>query len=151
MAAIRQSKPHPDGPALETPRNRRPSAIVKQGVFILDADGQIGVLTSIAEDLLGWRNTDAAGRPCAAVLRCRDERGESLCSRCGFLDTMATRELAPPTLMWMADPVGGWRPMRTGFWYLPPLGRYREARIMAVVRSDDTNSSAVERPSLTDG
>jgi hypothetical protein len=150
MAAMKQSEPYSDGSAFETGRDRRAPASERQGVVILDAGGQICVLTSVAEELLGWRSADAAGRPCAAVLRCQDGRGESLCSQCGFVGAIARRELVPPTLMWMADPMGRRQPMSTAFWYLPPAGRYREARIMAVVRSGDMNSGAVERPGPTE-
>jgi PAS domain-containing protein len=121
----------------------------KQGVVILDADRKIRVLTPIAEELLGWGNQEVAGRPCAAVLQCQDERGQSLCEQCGFVAALARHELLPPTVMWIADPEGSRRPMSTAFWYLPPAGRFWEARVMAVVRPGDVNAGALEQR-LTD-
>jgi len=106
-----------------------------QGVIILDADRIIQVLTSGAEDLLGWRADHVVGLSCSVVLDCRDAEGHSLCSRCPSVSALARQEMTEPALMEMADPSGERRRMSTSFWYLPPAGYIYQPRIMAVMQA----------------
>jgi hypothetical protein len=109
-----------------------------QGVCILDADRRIELLTSGAEDLLGWRTCQVAGLACSLVLDCRDARGESLCDRCPSADALEQGEVTAETTMEMVDPAGERRSMRTSFWYLPPAGTVYHPRIMAVLHATPT-------------
>jgi len=130
-----------EGPALGETLDRQllsppdPEEPERPGVVIVGPDRRIRTLTPVAEELLGWRTEDAAGRLCTAVFDCRDERGQSLCARCGLRSALERHEIIPPVLMRVEDPDGGRRPMSTSFWYLPPAGNIFEPRVMAVLRA----------------
>lgn len=108
------------------------------GVVILDPGRHIRLLTRGAEELLGWRSDDVVGRRCRSVFDCRDERGESLCARCGLASALKRKKVTPAVFMRMADVGGGRQVMSTGFWYLPPAGRIQEERVMAVLHAAAT-------------
>ncbi|MBI2320953.1 MAG: PAS domain-containing protein [Chloroflexi bacterium] len=48
--------------------------------LLVDVAGRISGWNRGAERLLGYRRHDVLGRPCHAVLRCRDWRGRPLCA-----------------------------------------------------------------------
>ena len=117
----------------------------QQGVIIMDTDRRISVVSSGAQDLLGWRGSDVEGLACSLVLDCRDADGNSLCERCGGREALERQEITAPAVMSMADPTGGRQLMRTSFWHLPPTGTIFEHRVMAVLTAADDAMIPVRR------
>jgi PAS domain-containing protein len=117
----------------------------RQGVVIMDADGEIRLLTPVAEDLLGWRPEQATGLSCAMVFDCRDSYGRSLCAQCGLQRALEQKSMTPSVSARMADPFGQRREMSLNFWYLPPCGRFYQPRLMAII-SRETDSAASAAP-----
>lgn len=109
--------------------------VAPSGVVIMDADRRIVFVTSVAEDLLGWRDEVVRGLACSVVFDCRDTSGASMCDRCGLSTALEQHEITPSLAMRVADPSGGRVSTSTQFWYLPPMGNAVALRLMAVIKS----------------
>jgi PAS domain-containing protein len=109
-----------------------------QGVIIMDTDRRIRVVSSGAEDLLGWKDAQVKGLSCSLVLDCQDADGCSACTRCGGTEALERREITPFTRVSAADASGGRQPLDTSFWFLPPAGGITEARLMMVLTDELT-------------
>jgi PAS domain S-box-containing protein len=57
----------------ERERHQTTLASVGDGVIVTDAEGQVVSLNRVAEDLTGWTDAQAVGRPLKQVFRTRDE------------------------------------------------------------------------------
>ncbi len=116
----------------------------RQGAVILDIHRRILVLTPMAEDILGWRNDQAAGMSCSLLFNCQDAAGRPMCGACGFDAALANQEITPPASVQIADPFGGRREMNLSFWYLPPTGSIGHPRLLAVVDPPATPVTILE-------
>ena len=56
-----------------------------QALIIVDREATVISLNSVAENLTGWKQRDAAGRPAADILEVRTETGVNLCAPNGAL------------------------------------------------------------------
>jgi PAS domain-containing protein len=112
--------------------------VVKQGIVIFDQERRILAVTPVAQEVLGWRHEDVMGDSCVSVFSCRDAGGAPMCAGCGLGIVFDTQAVTEPVVMRMAMATGRRAPLRVSFWYLPPSGRIREPRAMAVFRPDES-------------
>ncbi len=120
----------------------------KQGVVIFDDERCILAVTPVAEELLGWRAEDVVGDSCTSVFDCRDDHGMRMCDDCALGVVFDRRAIVEPIVMRMNTADGRRQALGASFWYLPPSGRIREPRAMAVLRvaeEDESNHDADPR------
>jgi PAS domain-containing protein len=114
----------------------------RQGVFIVDSERKIRVMTPVAEEILGWSTDQVIGRPCPTVFNCQDAEGNSLCDHCGFADTLHSHEISARRPVRMTDPSGARHDVMLSFWYLPPAGNLFYPRLLGVVECVEPASDA---------
>jgi PAS domain-containing protein len=107
-----------------------------QGVIIMDTDRRIRVMSSGAENLLGWRQEQVAGLACSLVLNCQGADGQPLCGKCRSAQALASGEVTPFGDVWPAGPSGERHLLSASFWYLPPTGAIYEPRLMMVLSAE---------------
>jgi PAS domain S-box-containing protein len=66
--------------AAERKRTKRIVTSIADGVITVDRELRVLSLNPAAEQMTGWQEAEAIGRPCAEVLSLTSESGESLCN-----------------------------------------------------------------------
>jgi hypothetical protein len=104
-----------------------------QGLVVIDAQHHVRLVSPGTQCLLGWRDDNLAGRPCAPALACHDREGHLLCGHCGVDAALERRGHVPARMISIASASGGRREVLASYWYVPAQAE-GEATVITLLR-----------------